>query len=236
MSRKGIEVAPQRRDIRAAVNDALASVHAHQCAHGVRRLHDRTQIGPCAERVGCLRDGHHARAAVDQSVESFGHQPSRIVEGQHPQFGPLAQRDRLPRNEVRVVLHLAHDDIVARPQERIAPCVGHRVERCRRPRREDHLLAVRGADKGADTVARRFVTLRRLLGQTMYAAVDIGIQLPMQVIDRIDHTTRLLRRSSAIEVDQRAAVHLGREQRKIRTYLFNIKHSYIRSSFATILR
>ena len=70
----------------------------------------------------------------------------------------------------------------------------------------------------------------------MYAAVDIGIQLPMQVIDRIDHTTRLLRRSSAIEVDQRAAVHLGREQRKIRTYLFNIKHSYIRSSFATILR
>ena len=44
----------------------------------------------------------------------------------------------------------AHDDIVARPQERIAPCVGHRVERCRRSRREDHLLAVRGADKGAD--------------------------------------------------------------------------------------
>ena len=44
-------------DVRAAVNDALASVHAHQCAHGVRRLHDRTQIGPCAERVGCLRDG-----------------------------------------------------------------------------------------------------------------------------------------------------------------------------------
>ena len=218
------------------MNDALASVHAHQCAHGVRRLHDRTQIGPCTERVGCLRDGHHARAAVDQSVESFGHQPSRIVEGQHPQFGPLAQRDRLPRNEVRVVLHLAHDDIVARPQERIAPCVGHRVERCRRPRREDHLLAVRGADKGADTVARRFVTLRRLLGQTMYAAVDIGVQLPMQVIDRIDHATRLLRRSPAIEVDQRAAVHFGREQRKIRTYLFNIKHSYIRSSFATILR
>ena len=135
-----------------------------------------------------------------------------------------------------MVLHLAHDDIVARPQERIAPCVGHRVERCRRPRREDHLLAVRGADKGADTVARRFVTLRRLLGQTMYAAVDIGIQLPMQVIDRIDHATRLLRRSPAIEVDQRATVHLGREQRKIRTYLFNIKHSYIRSSFATILR
>ena len=225
-----------RRDIRAAVNDALASVHAHQCAHGVRRLHDRTQIGPCAERVGCLRDGYHARAAVDQSVESFGHQPSRIVEGQHPQFGPLAQRDRLPRNEVRMVLHLAHDDIVARPQERIAPCVGHRVERCRRPRREDHLLAVRGADKGADTVARRFVTLRRLLGQTMYAAVDIGVQLQVQVIDRIDHATRLLRRSPAIEVDQRAAVYLGREQRKIRTYLFNIKHSYIRSSFVTILR
>ena len=90
----------------------------------------------------------------------------------------------------------------------VAPAVKTTSSRCAAP------------IKARDTVARRFVTLRRLLGQTMYAAVDIGVQLPMQVIDRIDHATRLLRRSSAIEVDQRAAVHLGREQRKIRTYLF----------------
>ena len=232
VAREGIEVAVERLHVHAAVHHPLAAVDDDDRPDGMGRADDGPQVGPRAERIGGLRHSDHARACVEQRFEQVGAQRPLVVEGQHAQLGPLALGEQLPRHEVRVVFHLADDDVVARMHEALAPGVGHRVERRRGPGREDHLLLRRGAQEGGNPLAGRLVARRGLLREQVHAAVDVGIQLAVQPVDGLDHRQGLLRRGSVVEVDQRPPVDFACEDRKHPTYLFNVQHRHIRSIFA----
>lgn len=106
----------------------------------MRRFDHRPQVGPRAERVRRLRHGHHARTFVHERRQEVRAQRSRPVERKYADFGPLAFGQHLPRHDVRVVFHLADEDVVPGSDEGIAPGVGHRVERRRGARREDDLF------------------------------------------------------------------------------------------------
>ena len=192
----------------------------------------RPQVGPRAQRIGSLRHGHHARPPVEQVAQAFGHQPARVVERQHPHLRPAALRGQLPRHQVGVVLHLADDDVVAFVQEPFAPGIGHRVERRRRPGCENDLLAAPGPDKRADALAGLLVTGRGLFGQIMHAAVDVGVELAVEVIHRLDHAAGLLGRCAAVEINERFAIDLTFQNREIPAYACYIQHGYIFSSFS----
>ena len=129
------------------------------------------------------------------------------------------------------MLHLADEDVIPRTDERVAPGISHRVERRRGARREDDLLLFGRPDKGGDPLPGLLVQLRGLLRQEMHAAVNVRVQAPVEVIDRIDHLPGLLRRGSAVEVNQRLTVDLAVQDRKLLPYFLNIKHHYISSIF-----
>lgn len=158
MSGKCVEIAIQLLHVRAPVHDALTSVHDGDRPHGMRRVDNPAQFGPCAERIRRLRHGDGARTPVEQRRQQFGAQTPFVVEGQHPDFGPFAFAQHLPRNDIGVVLHFADDDVVARTDEFLAPRIGHRIERSRRAGRENHLFLLRRLDKGAGSAR---ATLRR---------------------------------------------------------------------------
>lgn len=46
-------------------------------------------------------------------------------------------------------------------------------------------------DKRADALAGLLVTGRGLFGQIMHAAVDVGVELTVEVIHRLDHAAGL---------------------------------------------
>ncbi len=95
---------------------------------------------------------------VPSTFDTWAKATTRVRAPEHPLEGlevelPVAgERDRtalsraavpgghLPRDDVRVVLHLGDEDLVPRP-ERPAQRLGHQAEPVGRPAREDDLLA-----------------------------------------------------------------------------------------------
>src|SRR4029453_3603702 len=88
--------------------------------------------------------------------------------------------DPRPRDEVRVVLQLGHDDLVPRLE---GPPDGlrHQVDALGGAPGEDDLLAARRPDEGAHRVAGRLVALGGLLAQGVQGAVHVGVA-PLGVV------------------------------------------------------
>ena len=190
----------------------------------MRRVDHGPQVGPRTERIGSLRHGDDTRASVDELAEQLATQTARIVERQHADFGALALGQQLPRHQVGVMLHLADEDVVARPDEPFAPGIGHGVERRGGAGREDHLLLLGGPDPPGDPGAGLLVGLGGLLGEEMHAAMDVGILPTHETVDRLDHRPGLLRRGAAVQIDERPAVDLAGENRELLAYLIDVEH------------
>ncbi len=123
--------------------------------------------------------------------------------------------EQLPRDEVRVVLHLGQDDLVAARDIAAAPRVRDEVDRLGGVPREHDLVAVGRVDEPGRLDPRRLVRRRRLLADRVDPAVDVGVVLAVEVGDRIDHDARLLARRRGVEVDQRMAVDHLLEDREV---------------------
>ena len=130
----------------------------------------------------------------------------------------------LPRDEVRVVLQLRDDDLVAL---REGPPDGLRdeAETVGGAAGEDDLLAARGADEALDRVARQLVELGRLLAQGVDRAVDVGVAPLVVAVHRLDHGAGLLARCARVEVDERMAVDDPLQDREIRARLLVESHA-----------
>ena len=224
MARKDIEVAAECTDIHPAVDDALTAVHQHDGPDGMGGGDHLVELRHGTQHVGCLRDGDQFRPTVEQFRQSFHHQPSRIVERQHTYLHATAAADQLPGDDVGVVFHLRHHDVVARPESEFAVAVRHGIHGGRRPRSKDYLLTRGGPDKRAYPFAGLLEQFGHLPGEVMHAAVHIGIHLLIQPAFAIDDTPRLLGGSRTVEVHQRPAVDRPRQYREILPYFFYIQH------------
>src|SRR4029450_6786384 len=81
--------------------------------------------------------------------------------------------DELPRDEIRMVLELRDDDLVA-PREGPPDRLRDEAEAVRGAAGEDDFLAARRADEPLDRIARQLVELRRLLAQGVDRPGDGG--------------------------------------------------------------
>ena len=228
VAREGVEVAPHLPDIRPAVHDTLTAIDRDHSTDGMRRL----DHGPRTERIGRLRDGDRPRAGVHERRQTLRPQTAVVVEGQHAYLGSLALGQQLPRHDVRMVLHLADHDVVARLHEAFAPGIGDRIERRRGPGREDDLLAFGSTDESGDPAPGGFVAFGGLLREKVHAAMDIGVHSPVEGIDLLDHAAGLLRRRPAVEVNERLPIDPAGENRKLPAYFFDVEHIYNRSILA----
>ena len=236
MPRKRVKITIQCRDVDSAVNNSLTSVDQHRHAAVMRHSDYGRQVGARSEYVGSLRDADDPRAVVDQSGQFLDFEPAVVRERHHAQFRPFPPADQLPRNDVRMMLHLGRDDIVAGSDITLPEAIRHRIDRRRSSSRKHDLARRTGPDKRRDVPPRGLVFVRTGFAHKVQAPVYVGVHLAVQVIDLIDHRIRLLGRSAVIEIDQRLTVNPAGKHRKIGAYFLNIEFHYIRSILSAASR
>ena len=91
------------------------------------------------------------------------------------QFDAALRLKHVPRDEVRVVLHLGQDDKVTGFEVRTRPCVSDQVDRFSGIARVNDLSSMRRIDELRDLLTRSFVQRGRLFGKGVHAAVNIGV-------------------------------------------------------------
>ena len=128
---------------------------------------------------------------------------------------PRALRQQLPRHDVAVMLHLREQHHIARLQILHAPRGRHQVNAFRGAPRKNDFLRARRIDELGRARAGGFKTGRGAIAQFMNAPVDVRIVVLVIMHQRVNDLARLLRRGGVVQIDQRLAVNLLVQYRKI---------------------
>ena len=134
-----------------------------------------------------VRERDHARARRQQPVER-GEVEVRAVEHRHGREprAPVAA-DHLPRDQVRVVLHLGDEDLVAR-LEGAPDRLGDEVDALGGAAREDRPPRASAAPMNARTASRAaLVELGRLLAERVDRPVHVGVAPLVVARHRLQH-------------------------------------------------
>ena len=181
--------------------------------HGVER----------AERVGHVSERHEPRPGAEQALVLLHDEVARVVHRRDPQLRSGLLADDLPGDDVGVVLHLADEDLVSRPDVRAGPRLCDEVDGFRRAPEEDHLALGGRLQEVAYLGTRALVRCRRLLGQRVDAPVDVRVVAAVVVDERVDDRARLLARRRVVEVDEGLSVDGPREDRKLLAHALHIE-------------
>ena len=100
--------------------------------------------------------------------------------------------------------------------------IRHQVVGLRGRLGEDDLVDRPGVEELAHGLARALEGFRRRVGHEVQAAMDVGVARLHGVHHGVDHRARLLRRGGVVEIDQRLAVDLLRQDRELRPDRFDV--------------
>ena len=219
---EGVEVAPDRRDVDRHVGHGLGAVDQHQRARLVgpaRHVLDRVDR---AQRVRHVGERDQLRLELEQDVEHVLAQDPVVGDRDELEVGVLLLREQLPRDEVRVVLHLGQDDHVAPADVLAAPRVGDEVDRLGGVAREHDLVRVGDPDQPGRLRTRLLVFGRRPLADRVDPAMDVGVVFAVVGVHRLEDHLRLLRRGGGIQVHERVPVDLLVEDRELRAQALGV--------------
>ena len=139
-----------RLDVDRHVRHGLRAVDQDERTGGVRHLGHLADRVDRAERVADVGERDELRLEPEQHLEHV--EPEHAVVGDRDELevAVLLLDEELPRDEVRVVLHLGQDDLVAAGDVAPAPRVRDEVDRLGRIPREHDLVAVGRVDEPRD--------------------------------------------------------------------------------------
>ena len=163
-----------------------------------------------------MRDGDQLGARADELLELVDEKMAFVVDRRPFDHRALALAQKMPWHDVGVVLHDREHDLVARLDALAPERVGDKIDGLGGVAGEDDLFLAGGIEEGRDFLARAFVGFGRLVGEIVQAAMHVGVLRRVGAIEPIEHRPRLLRRSGVVEVDQRLAIDLRRQDREIR--------------------
>ena len=114
------------------------------------------------------------------------------------------------------MLHFREQNHVAGLEIFCAPGTGDEIDAFGRAAREDDFVGAFGVDEFCGAGAGGFKRVRRAVAQFMDAAMDVGVVVLVIMHQRVNHRAGLLRRGGVVEINQRLAVDLLVQDRKIR--------------------
>src|SRR5687767_8645328 len=117
-----------------------------------------------------MRHGDNSRALVEQVLVFIDNELAAFIYRDDANAGPPLGGNHLPRDYVRVVLHLAHKDLVALADKLAAIRVGYQVNPLGRAANKNALFGLAGIYKALYFFAGRLVSGGRVLRQVMHAA------------------------------------------------------------------
>ncbi len=183
------------------------------------RGRDDFRDGQCsAEGIGDVRHGHQPGARPQQFQE--GGQVKLALGRERRGDEARARRgaDQLPGYDVGVMLEVRDQDLIAGAQLYPAPGARNQVDRFGRTAGKDDLACLARIDEAAHGFARCLESDGGLLAQRVDAAMHIGVAARGVVLGGLEDGPRLLRGGCAVEVDERPAVYLAAQNRKIGAY------------------
>ena len=173
----------------------------------MRQADDIGDRGDRAERVRNVGDRYQLGSRGQEISEALEKEVSLVIDRRHLQHDLFFVAQQLPGHDVRVVLELRKDDLVAGLQHLAAERRSHEVDRLRCSPDEDDLGRAPGIDKVGDLAARRFERLGRSLAQRVDATVHIRVVQFIRVSHRIQDKARLLSARGIVQIDEAPAVH-----------------------------
>ena len=211
-----IEVAADVLHVDVEMDGGLGAVEQHRNAARVCETHHLFHRHHGAEHVRHVGDRDHSGARGEQLLEFVDEEIALVVDRRPLDHRALALAQEMPRHDVGMVLHDREHDLVAGLDALAAERVGDQIDRLGGVSGEDDLFLALGIEKGAHLLARALVGIGRGVGEVMQAAMHVGIFGGIGVLEALEHCLRLLRRGGVVEIDERLAIDLHREDREIR--------------------
>ena len=206
------EVHVQGGHVHRMMRHELRAVREHRRADLVRESGD---LGHRGDHAGHVRlPGHRddLRPLGDQRRVQVEPPLGQDLEPAQRRAGALGEQ--LPGHQVRVVLHLGDEDLVA-GLDRRGERVGHQVDRLGGALGEHDLARVRAEERG-DLRPRALVDLGALLAEQVGAAVRGAVVQLVEGALGVEDRRRLLRGRAGVQVDQRVVVaHRPGQDREI---------------------
>jgi hypothetical protein len=176
--REGVEVAAERlhvhRHVRhAACAPSMRTGTPRRVGQARRSRATGLMVPSAFETCVTRRASSAGRAAPRNSsiIERAG-----IVDRRHAQPRALSLAEHLPRHDVRVVLHLGDEDLVARADGAAPERLRHQVDALGGAAREDDLAGLGAFRKRATVCRARLESRRGALAERVHAAVDVGVR------------------------------------------------------------
>ena len=114
-----------------------------------------------------------------------------------------------------MVLHTGDNHLVVATEIALGKRCRHKVDTLGGATGKNHLVAMTGIDKLLNLPAYLFIAFGGQGGQMVGTTMDIAIEMTIVSIEGLNDTQGLLSGSRIIEIDQRAAMHLGIKYRKL---------------------
>ena len=177
-----------------------------------------------AQHIAHMGDADEARAVGEQLAEGIEVKAIVVAQGDDTQADATLRGLQLPRHDVGVVFHLADDNLVALLHLALAERLCHEVDGLGGATCEDNLFYLAGVDETAHPLTGSLMEVGGLLREIVDATMYIGIHVQIFVAHGIEHTQRLLRCGGVVEVDQRSAIDLARQNGEVLTDGMGIVH------------
>ncbi|MNZ77355.1 hypothetical protein D3C78_958920 [compost metagenome] len=219
MTGEGIEVAAYGLYIHLEMGHRLGTVDQSQGADGLGGRHYLLDWIDGTKGIGNVGHAHQPGVWPQHGQVSLHIQIPALIQRNDPNKGAGAFGNQLPGDYIGMVLQGAEDDFVPRLELAHPPALGHQIDRLGGAAGPDHLMAAGRVDKAGDRLAGCLEGAGGAAAQGMGGAVHIGIVGPIVVSYGVQHRLRLLGGGGVVQIDQRVAVHLLRQGRKLATQL-----------------
>ena len=138
-----------------------------------------------------------------------------IIHGRDFQHRARLRAELLPGHDVGVMLEPGDDDLVALPMFWRPQLCATRLMASVAPRTNTISSEDDASKKAAHLLARGLIGVGRARGEFMRAAMHVRVFVAVEVREPVDDGLRLLRGGGVVEPDQRVAVDLLVEDRKV---------------------
>ena len=209
MTTEGEEITVHGLHINLEVRRTLCSVNRDGNAVSMGYSDDFLNRIHCAQHIADMGHTDDLGLISDKRFELIHTEDTIVGNGKMLYDNASFHGLQLPRDDVRVMLHFRDDHLVTSLHLRFAERRGYEINRLCGPARKDDLLCLAGIDKLAHLFACRLMQVGGLLAQVVDATMHIGIHIEVLVAHRIEHTQRLLRSSSIVEIDQWLTIDLS---------------------------
>ena len=205
---KRVEIAVERLHVDGDVRHRLRPVDEHRHTVRVRDVDEPLDRRDGPEGVRHVRERRELRALGEELLVVVDEQFAAIVDGHDLQLRALLLAEHLPRHDVRVVLEVRDDDLVAGADELAAVAVHHEIDALGAARREDDLALFLRVQEALHAAACAFIGVGRDCGQRVDAAMDVRVLVRLVAHEAVDDLLRHLARRGVVEEGQRLAVRM----------------------------